>query len=232
MPRAGPLRQMLNALSVKELRAVRREFCPKVNSYSEQDGKNSFVGSIRDSLKRSIEKNEVSYYELMQFLREELSDSTPKQITTKIRNVLEEIQISKNVGHEDSKGVREKWICSEIYQALGCELEDTDYEVKIEKNIGNRYRADLLITHTSGKRNYLIEVKLADRSGSRDRLPYQVTKYQDCINYLRRTFVVMIAPEKSYIPDINDSVSDVKEEIEKKDKTEVVVKGPGELGYE
>jgi len=70
MPRAGPLRQMLNALSVKELRAVRRGFCPKVNSYSEQDGKNSFVGSIRDSLKRSIEKNEVSYYELMQFLME------------------------------------------------------------------------------------------------------------------------------------------------------------------
>ncbi len=130
MLRAGPLRQMLNALSVKELRAIRREFCPKVNSYSEQNGKNSFVGSIRDSLKRSIEKNEVSYYELMQFLREELSDSTPKQITTKIRNVLKEIQISKNVGHEDSKGVREEWICSEACQGLMYKLKNTPYEVE------------------------------------------------------------------------------------------------------
>ena len=231
MPRAGPLRQMLNALSVKELRAVRREFCPKVKSYSEQDGKNSFVGSIRDSLKLSMEKGEISHYELMQFLREELSDTIPKQITTKIRNVLKEIQISKNAGNKKSVNVREKWICSEIYQTLICELEDTEYEVKIEEDLDNRYRADLLVSHKSGKRNYLIEVKLVGSSGGGDRLPYQITKYQNCISYLKRTFVVMIIQDENNLPESNDAVAKVKEEVESKDKTEVVVKGPGELGY-
>lgn len=74
MPRGGPLRQMLNALGVRELKAIKREFCPRIDSYSDQDGKNDFVGSIRDSLKRSIEKNEVSYYELMKFIKDEISD--------------------------------------------------------------------------------------------------------------------------------------------------------------
>jgi len=229
MPRAGPLRQMLNALSVKELKAVRREFCPKVNSYSEQDGKNSFVGSIRDSLKRSIKKNEVSYHELMQFLREELSDSTPKQITTKIRNVLEEIQISKNAGHKKSKSVREKWICSEVCQGLRYELKDTPYEVEVEKSLG-RYQADIFVSHSSKNMNYLIEAKFAG-SGSRDKLPHQISKYQDATSYLKRTFVLMIAQKERYLPENFDSVRKVIEDVEEKDKTEVVVKGPGELGY-
>jgi len=222
---------MLNALSVDELKSVKREFCPKITPYSQQDGKNAFVGSIRDSLKRSFDKKEISYHEFMHFLRQELSDDTPKQITTKIRNVLEEIQISKNAGYKTTRSVRERWICSEIYQALRYELKDTDYKVEVEKSLKGNYRADLFLSHRSGKKNYLIEVKFAGKSGSRDRLPHQVTKYQDCISYLKRTFVLLIVQYKKYLPENNDAVAKVIEDVESRKRTEVIVKGPGKLEY-
>lgn len=222
---------MLNALTVDELKSIKREFCPHIKPYSEQDGKNAFVGSIRNSLKRSIEKDKTSYKEFMEFLRKELSDDTPKQITTKIRSVLEEIQISKNAGEKSSKSVREKWICSEIYQLLRCELSETDYEVELEKTLEGRKRADIFVSHTAEKRNYLIEVKFVGRSSYRDKLPYQITKYQNCVNYLRRTFVLMIAQSNRNLPENNKDVKDVIDNVENRKKTEVIVKGPDELEY-
>ncbi len=231
MPRAGPLRQMLNALSVRELQAIRRKFCPGVMPYSEQDGKNAFVGSIRDSLKRSIDKGEFSYYEFMKFLRDELLDDTPKQITTKIRNVLKDIKISKNAGYKTTKSVRERWICSEIYQALRYELKDTGYKVEIEKSLGNRCTADLFVSHRSEKRNYVIEVKFAGSGESRDRSPHQVSKYQDNVIYLKRTFVVLIAQRERFLPENSYSVKRVIKDVECKLKTEVIVKGPDDLEY-
>lgn len=231
MPKGGPLRQMLNALSVRELQSIRREFCPRVMSYSEQNGKNAFVGSMRDSLKRSIEKNDISYYELMEFIRDELSNNTPKQVTTKVRNVLKNIKISKNAGYKTTTIVRERWICSEMYQALRYELKDTDYDVELERSLGRRYFADLFISHNSGKRNYIIEVKFAGKGGSKDRLPHRISKYQDNTTYLKRTFVVLIAQKERFLPENSYSVKKVIQDVERKKNTEVIVKGPDDLEY-
>lgn len=231
MPRAGPLKQILRSLSVNELKPIQRKFCPRVKPYSEQNGKKEFVDSLRNSLHRSIEQNEVSYEELMSFIRKELSSNEPKHITTKIRNVLQEIEISKNAGYKPTTSVRERWIASELFQALRYELKQTPYKIELEKSYGRYLTADIVISHQSKKRNYAIEVKLAGKSGSRDRLPMQIGKYKKYISHLKRIFVFLVAQKENHLPENHDTVSHVITQLNNKRKTEVIVKHPRDLRY-
>lgn len=228
MPRAGALKQILRSLTVSELQAVRRTHCPRVTEY---DGdKSAFVERLRRSLKRSMDEGEYSYEDLVETIREELDDDGPERVTTRIRHSLAGIEISANAGHESSRSVRERWICSELFQSLHYQLEDQPYEVEQEANFG-RSSVDLLVSHVREDRQYAIEVKLAGSYSSRERLLSQLRKYRKKIPNLRRTFVFMVAERERDLPENKESVKHVIEEAENEPRTEVVVKPPRDLRY-
>ncbi|WP_135824627.1 hypothetical protein [Halorussus ruber] len=228
MPRAGALKQILRSLTVAELRSVRREYCPRVTEY---DGdKSAFVERIRRSLKRSMDDGECSYGDLVETIRDELSSDGPERVTTRIRHVLNEVEISSNAGRESSRSVREGWICSEIFQGLRYRLADRPYEIEQEATFG-RSSVDLLVSHVREDRQYVVEVKLAGSYSSRERLLSQLRKYRKKVPNLKRSFVLMVAERERDLPENKESVAHVVTEAEGEPKTEVVLKPPSDLRY-
>lgn len=138
--------------------------------------------------------------------------------------------VTPNAGHKDSKSVREKWICSELYHAISHELTDLRYSVKQEYSIG-RSAVDLLVEHDTADRRYFIEVKLAGSYSSRERALSQVRRYRKNMDHLRRAFVVMVAESGNDLPESKDSVAHVIDELGAEPKTEVILKPPGDLLY-
>lgn len=228
MPRAGPLKQILRSLTVNELRALRNECCPRVTEY---DGdKAAFVDRLRNSLQRSMDEGEFSYEKLMEFVRDQLTNQGPERATTRIRHVLEEIEISKSAGNQDSRSVREHWISSELFQGLQCQFEAQPYRIEQEAQFG-RNSVDLLVTHERQNRNYIIETKLAGRYSSRERLLSQLRRYRKKVPELRRTFVFMVAERTRDLPTNKEAVEHVVGEARAEPDTEVIVKPPNELRY-
>lgn len=228
MPRAGPLKQILRSLTVDDLRALRAEHCPRVSEY---DGdKAAFVDRLRGSLKRSIDDGEFDYEDLTAFLRERFESNGPERATTRIRHALEGVQISPCAGHDDGTAVRERWICSEAYQALRYRFDDRPYEVRQEVSFG-RHSVDLLVSHTREDRNYLIEAKLAGSYSSRERLLSQLRRYREKVPHLRRSFVLLVAERERDLPENKESVDHAVRQAEKEPRTEVIVKPPADLGY-
>ncbi|APX00231.1 hypothetical protein CHINAEXTREME_20700 (plasmid) [Halobiforma lacisalsi AJ5] len=228
MPRAGPLKQILRTLTVAELRSLRRTHCPQVTEY---DGnKTAFVDRLRNSLKRSIDDGELTYEDLVEFLRDEFESNGPERATTCIRHTLEDLTISPCAGYRDGRAVRERWISSECYQALQYELADLPYEITQEATFG-RSSIDLLVSHAHDDRNYLTEVKLAGNYNSRERLLSQLRKYRKKVPYLRRSFVFMVAERERDLPANKESVEHVIQEAEDEPQTEIVVKPPAGLEY-
>lgn len=228
MPHAGPLKQLLRALSVAELRAIRREFCPQVTQYN--GDKDAFINRVRNSLKRSIDKGDVSYQEVMEVVKSEISVQGPKTISGRIENVLEEIEISSNAGHENKSSVREEWICSEIFQGLRYQLHSKPVAIEQEASFGPN-RVDLLISHTKKKQNFIIELKLASNHAGRDRLLTQIRRYRKNVPYLQWAFVVLIVKQRRNLPANKNSVSEVIDELSNEPKTKVVIKPPDDLRY-
>lgn len=233
MQKAGPLKQILRALTVDDLQAVRRKFCPRVRKYREQEGKADLIDSLRRSLKRSMEDDALSYNELMGYIIEVVLEEKPKRVTTRIRHVLHNIQISENAGWKSTSGVRERWICSEIFQGLQYQLQDTNYTVDTEKYVGEKDSyayADLFVSHASEKRNYIIEVKLAG-SKSRRELLTQLMKYNKYAQHVKRIFVLLVVEEERHLPANYTPLQTLIKEVEAKEKVEVIVKPPSDLKY-
>lgn len=79
MPRGGPLRQILSTCSVTELQSIHAEYCPQVGEY---DGdKQAFEGRLRDSLHRSVEQDKLSYVDLIEYIRGEITDEDNRRVT-------------------------------------------------------------------------------------------------------------------------------------------------------
>lgn len=221
MPRSGPVRQILENLTVSELRDIKNDLCPRVEEY---DGdKDQFIGSIRDSAKRSMNKGELTYGELFSTIREAIEDHGPKHATTRIRNSIRDLEISENAQNADTTGVRENWISSELFQCLRKNLQQTQYEVEQEARFG-RSAVDLLIG--DGSRNYIIELKLAGNASSRDKLPSQVAKYRKKVPNMRKAFAVIITEKERHLPENKNSVQHIVDQTESESKTEVIIKGP------
>lgn len=229
MPRAGPLKQILRGLTVAELRSLRRTHCPRVTEY--EGDKDAFVDRLRNSLKRSIDEGDLTYEDIVAFLRDEFESDGPKRTTTRIRHTLEDLRISPCAGYKDSKAVRERWICSELYQALRYELADRPYDVRQEVSFG-RSSVDLLVSHEREDRTYLIEAKLAGSYGSRERLLSQLRKYRKRVPHLHRSFVLVVAERERDLPENKDSVRHVVREAENEPNTDVIVKPPTDLEYD
>lgn len=228
MPRAGPLTQILRALTVSELRSLRRTSAPRVTEY---DGnKAAFVRRLRNSLRRSMDDGEFTYAELMAFVRDEFEQNGPQRATTRIRHSLDELVVSPNAGRADTTAVREGWICSEAFQVLRYELADFPYRIEQEATFG-RSAVDLLVTHERDSRNYIIEVKLAGNYSSRERLLSQLRRYRKKVPDLRRTFVLMVAETERDLPQHKSSVAHAIEEAENESQTEVILKHPQSLLY-
>lgn len=228
MPRAGPLTQILQTLTVAELRALRREHAPRVSEYN--GDKQVFMRRIRNSLKRAMEDDEFNYTELMAFIRAEFEQDGPQRVTTRIRQTLEDLVISPSAGHADTTAVRESWICSEAYQALQWEFRDQPYRVDQEASFG-RNSIDLLVTHERENRNYIIEAKLAGSYSSRERLLSQIRRYRKNVPHLKRLYVLMITERLRDLPKNKSSVKHVVEEAKNETKTEVLIKPPESLHY-
>lgn len=224
MPRAGPIRQILDKLTVSELRNLRKQLCPRVNEYS--GDKEQFAQRIRDSAKRSMQEGDLTYAKLFSVIRDTIEDNGPKHATTRIRNSIRNLEISENAQNADTTGVREKWISSELFQCLAKNLRETRYEVEQEARFG-RSSIDLLIG--DGNRNYIIELKLAGNASSRDKLPSQIAKYRKKVPDMRKAFALLIAENQRDLPENKDSVRHIVDQTESQNKTEVIVKPPGEF---
>lgn len=228
MPRAGPLTQILRTLTVSELRSLRRTHAPRVREYNGNKGE--FIQRLRNSLKRSIDEGELTYADLMEFMREEFEQNGPQRATTRIRQTLNDLVISPNAGRADTTSVREGWICSEAYQVLRYTFEDLPYRIEQERGFG-RNSVDLLVTHEREQRNYVIEAKLAGSYSSRERLLSQLRRYRKKVPHLRRTYVLMVAETERDLPENKGSVAHAIEEAEDEPDTEVILKRPESLLY-
>ena len=224
MPKAGPLKQILRELSVEELRDLRKTSCSRVKQYN--GSKSELVDRMRNSIKRSIDDGETSYGELFSHIKSILQEEGPKHVTTRIRNSIKELEISKNAQHGDTTGVREKWINSELFQILRKNLERTGYNIEQESTFG-RSSVDLLIGNES--RRYLIEIKLAGNSSSRDKLPSQISKYRKKVPNLRKSFALMVVERERDLPQNKSSVKHIIDETEAVHNTEVFTKKPSEF---
>lgn len=226
---AGPLRQTLKALNVKELRSIKREFCPQVQNYRDKSGKTEFIDSIQRSLQRSMEKDELTYQELMEFIVDDLTEDKSR-VTTRIKDTVRDMELSKNAGEESTTSVREKWISSEIFQALKHNLEDTDYTIRQEKYY-SRDSIDLLISHVNKKRNYPIEVKPTRNMSSFEKLPTQIRRYKKKIPYIKRFFAIVIIEKEKNLPENKSKVKHILEDVNNISNTTILKKTPDELRY-
>lgn len=226
MPRASPLKQILRSLRVQELRSLRQRYAPRVTEYS--GDKEAFIDRLTRSLSRSIESGELTYGDLIEWYREELTNTGPERVTTRIRHVLDDLEISPNAMYKDSAGVRERWICSEVFQRLIVQFEDQPYTIRQEASFG-RSQVDLLVSHDRDERNYIVEAKLAGNYNSRERLLSQLRKYRKKVPELRRTFVLMIATKPRHLPQNKASVKHIIDEAEEERNTEVILKKPADL---
>lgn len=224
MPHAGPLRQILRALTVGDLQRIRARYAPRVSDY---DGdKEEFVGRLRDSISRS---EDITHEKLMEAILD-IRSADARRPTTRIKDALNGLKLSPNVGGKSATSVRERWISSEAFQALRYEFEDQPYKISQEKNFG-RAAIDLFVGHENGERNYVIEVKLAGNS-ARDKLPAQLRRYEERVSYRKRTYVFMVVERERDLPENKTSVRHVVDEAEKRDRTEVILKPPSDLQYD
>lgn len=224
MPHAGPLRQILRALTVEDLKEIQTRHAPRISEYN--DDKEEFVGRLRGSISRS---KDVTYETLMETILDIRSADT-RWTTTRIKDALNGLKVSPNVGWKDTTSVRERWISSEAFQALRYEFRGQPYEISQEESFG-RAAPDLFVSHRNGRKNYVVEVKLAGGS-ARDKLPTQLRRYEEKIPYRKQTYVFMIVERERDLPENKTSVRHVIDEVEKRDRTEVILKPPSDLRYD
>jgi hypothetical protein len=221
MSNAGPVRQILRALDISTLRRVRARLAPGVQEYAGQ--KNEFVTRLRNSIAGSG----PDVCERLTNVILEIQDTDYRRPTTRIRDALTNLVVSSNATRKTSKSVREYWICSEAFQALRYEFQDQPFEIRQEESVGQG-AADLFLRKENGNANYVIEAKLAGSSG-RDRLPAQLRRYEDLVSYRKRTFVLLVVEHKRSLPERKRSVRALIDEVEDRERTEVIVKRPGEI---
>jgi hypothetical protein len=170
----------------------------------------------------------VSIREIVELLRDKIENQDTRRATTRIRDGVEEMDITSHATNADSKSVREHWISSEIFQTLQYEFSDQPYHITQEYQIG-RSSVDLLVSHDHDDRNYMIEVKLARSYGSRERLLSQLRRYQKKVPYLRRSFVVLVVERERDLPENKSGVAHVVEEAKNEPDTEVLIKPPEDI---
>lgn len=223
MPRAGPLKQLLQPLNLDELRYLRQRFCQSVQSY--QGDKTAFRDRVHDALKYRIDNGELTYEQLMQAYRSEYVSDESQQVTTIIRETLDGLELSNEANRKEAG---EMWITSEAWQTLRIALRDKPYTVIQEENFG-RKRVDLLVTHDRDARSYLIEFKMADNTEQMKKAYSQLKGYQREIEGLRRSWLVAVAPRERYLPEQKGLVANMIEDVRELDATEVIIVRPDDF---
>lgn len=223
MPRAGPLKQILIPMTLDELRSLYREFNLDIQSYG--GDKTAFRDRVHDALKYRIDNGQLTYQQVMEAYRDEVVTNESRQVTTRIRETLDNLELSEGAGRKEAN---EMWITSEAWQALRMAFREEPYTVVQEETFGRR-RVDLLVTHDHDARNYLVEFKLANRTGSLRQTYSQLRDYQRAIEGLRRSWLVAVAPEERYLPEQKERVANMIGDVRELDATEVIIVRPGDF---
>jgi hypothetical protein len=179
---------MLRGLDQFELRAIRRR-CDWCN-IEPFDTKQSFTKRLRDSVDSAVDRDDLTYGEFMQVLRDDILPR-PHRPVTQIREVLESIQLSETpIGRERKD---EEWFSAQLFGALQAALGD-DYAVYLEYELDEyrRDRADIYIEQSDGG-GFLIESKLATSlSENISATRGQLRRYHDTIDDRAHTFVFVV----------------------------------------
>jgi hypothetical protein len=227
MPRAGKIRQFLDALRVSDLRAVHRRFTPRVKSYESDSDRNAFVRRLRRSLKRSIDSNELSFADLVSFIVTDAEARDRRNNTTIIKKTLQNLSFSRHLMHKDASNVRERWICGETFQALRIAFENRPHAtVELEKKFG-RCSADICVTvgkpGSESVYHYPIEVKRASQTGNVKQLPGQLDKYRKYVRPKTQHIYVLAVGEVEGVLN-RRIVSNVLNGARRRKDTTVIVK--------
>lgn len=222
---AGPLRQILRTLNIRQLKEVRKEFCPRVKKYD--NDKNDFISRLRGSLARSIDRGEISYEDLMEFITS-LLESDTRTVRTQIKHTLKEMEFTGN-GAKTTKGINERFLAAEVFQALYHSLDQRNYNI-IREDYRRGSHPDMIVENSS--RSYLIEFKRARNRSRMEGLPTQVERYKSSVDDLKKVFVVVIVEKEKDLPKNCKKVKHAIETVKDKEKTELIIKEPEELRYE
>lgn len=225
--RKKKLRQFLEALSTDELEALRRKHTYRI---SPELNKQSLIDSLWNSFTNSLEQGEFSFGDLVQTVLEEAKSDGRTKVVPYIRDALQEMTFSKNIGRKDASQVREAWFNSEAFQVLQREFRDRQYVVYQEKKY-DFCRVDLSVEKEDGTAVYPIEVKRTYDSGSVKRLPAQLDDHRD-IPRREYSFVLLIAEDKRSHPDHaggGKTVGNVIRGARSRDDVRVIAKGPEDM---
>ena len=207
MPPASKLRLFLNALTVRDLRAVRRKFAPKIEPYSKRGDKGKFVDSLRSSISGALDKGKLSFEDVTRFVVQDAKSRDRRNNTTIIEDTLEHLTFSGHLMHKNAQNVRESWICGEVFQALRIAFDErTDAKVTLERRF-QQCSVDICVSiegsNGSPTKHYPIEVKRASERKSMRRLSRQLDDYRRYVNP---------GPEKIYVL----AVSEVRDCLNRK----------------
>lgn len=216
MPQGSELLQFIRGMTLDELNAIRRrcDWC-QVRTY---DDKQDLSRRVKNSIKRSVESDQLTYAEAMADIRREVLTPGVATAEKTIRTVLEQTPVSAPVG--DVRLV-EEWLSAQLYGSLYAEFEPIpQYDVFIEYPLNHRTRsqADLYIENTGNHGDFLVEVKRAGEIDNGNEIKRQLQKYFRDIDARRdltlgRAFLCIIgettpeySPEETESMDLSEFV--------------------------
>lgn len=230
MSNPGAFTQILRSINIDDLRAIRRKYASGVSSgYN----KPKLVRRLRDSLDGRINIQKLTESALEEAQRDR------RQHFTRIKDALERLVFSENVTDDSTSENREKWMCSEAFQALRYELEDvvgsSNYTIEQEyivKQEGERGIVDLCVTYDDGKERpmrYLIEAKRARRKQGMKRLINQIETYEERTKYWERSIGLIIVEREADLPRNAPATRRAKNKLESRRRTDYVLKRPSDF---
>lgn len=216
MPQGSELLQFIRGMTLDELNAIRRrcDWC-RVRSYED---KQDLSKRVKNSIKRSVENDRLTYAEAMADIRRQVLIPGEKTAEQTIRTALEETPVSAPVG--DIRLV-EEWLSAQLYGSLYAEFDRrTQYEVYIEYPLNHRTRsqADLYVENTGEGGDFLVEVKRAGEIGNGNQVERQLQKYFRDIDSRRE-----LTLEKAFLCIIGETTPEYSpEETDEMDLSEFV----------
>lgn len=174
MSQGTPLLRFIKGMTIDELNAIRRrcDWCG-VRTY---DDKADLSMKIRDSIKRSVDNDSLTYRNAMRDIRLQVLIPRPETVETTVRQTLAEAPITDPTG--DVRLI-EEWFSAQLYGALTSKVHDP-YDVFLEYEVNNRSRhqADVYVRHGEGGGDLLIEIKRDGEIENGEEVKRQIQRYR------------------------------------------------------
>jgi hypothetical protein len=193
MPRGSPLLHFIRGLNKDELQAI-SERCEWCNVRKTNVPAGDLSKRVRKSIKNNVEKDNISYEEAMQDIRDEVLIPGPDPLANKIRYHLRSTPAATHIGEVR---IEEEWFSAQLYGALWASIK-RPYTVKLERQLNTRNRptTDIYVESEEDDGDYLIEVKRApvdNGEAVREQLErYHRAMQEDLGRKRERTFLCVI----------------------------------------